>query len=148
MLAGNCLGAAMKVDYANLVEPKSYIFNFPWPSGQSCESLINDLALLEKNWDGHQGEAISETVITNAKQLMENLKSVPLPDIVPSPDGTLSFSWESEDGWAQIDIGNDSFAIYVERNDTVLLKEGGCRYTDLPQIEAFAAYIAQTSTQD
>ncbi len=115
---------------------------------QPCMHLIKELASLEENWDAHNGEAISKTVITNAERLLMNMRSLPAPDIIPSPDSTLSFAWDGENGWAQIDIGNNSFAVYVELNNEVLVKADRLPYNDPAQIEKFAAYIAKIDTQD
>ncbi len=84
---------------------------------KDLENLIYDLSKLEFNWDGYGALSISQSVILHALNLANLLKLFPRfpnPEISPKPNGTLSFSWETNDGGACIEIGNTRFSGYLK----------------------------------
>lgn len=47
-----------------------------------------------ENWDGEGAEPISEAAIQEAREFLQKLTSwVPLPEVVPEPDGYLGLEW-------------------------------------------------------
>jgi hypothetical protein len=81
--------------------------------------ILDELALLEANWDGYGSSPIATAALEKARFLWPRLSAVlSHPNVVPNPNGTISFEWESDNGWANIEIGKKTFAVYVApKND-------------------------------
>jgi hypothetical protein len=48
----------------------------------------------EKNWDGHEAKPLSVLALVEATTFLEALPSwIPLPEIIPEPDGTIGMEW-------------------------------------------------------
>lgn len=82
---------------------------------RSAKGMIEELAALPENWDGYGALRISAETTRNALKALDILrKDVPMPDITPSPNGTLSFEWESPKGAAHLEIGRTRFSFYIK----------------------------------
>ena len=47
------------------------------------------------NWDGYGATALSPAAYGHARTFLESLPTtVPVPDVVPEPDGEIAFEWE------------------------------------------------------
>jgi hypothetical protein len=59
------------------------------------DSLISVyLECSEENWDGHDATPISKDVFYEAEKLLYLLpSSLPIPEIVPEPSGTIALEW-------------------------------------------------------
>jgi hypothetical protein len=101
---------------------------FPWPlhirerapiaDTFSAESRLKELAALGGNWDGYGAAALSPTTVGNAKLLVQSiLDTVPLPEISPNPNGTISLEWEAERGYAALEIGQTRYSFFLNPSD-------------------------------
>ena len=89
--------------------------------------ILDELALLETDWDGYGAPPIAAEALEKARVLWSRLsKILPQPDVVPNPNGTISFEWESDKGWANIEIGKKSFAVYVAPIDAEPISKTRC----------------------
>ncbi len=86
---------------------------------------LNELALLEENWDGYGALPIDGETISNCKAaVVHSLRNAPAPDVAPNSNGTVSFEWSSANGYAHLEIGKTRFSFFVEPvvGDTILLE--------------------------
>ena len=65
---------------------------------------------LDNNWDGYGGSRISEQAIRHARALLYTQlyshAQLALPEITPTPNGTLVIEWQGQQGEAAVEIGN------------------------------------------
>jgi len=67
--------------------------------------IINDIREVyyeasKEDWDGYDAEPISEETLIEAKKFARMLPpSLPLPEIVPEPDGSIGFEWYRQKGY-------------------------------------------------
>jgi hypothetical protein len=110
--------------YLQISKPHSYevyppLDTIKWPDLHTkfltAKEMIEELAALPENWDGYGALGISaETTLNALKALDAFLDDVPTPEITPSPNGTLSFEWESPRGVAHLEIGRTRFSFYIK----------------------------------
>ena len=76
---------------------------------------IENFALMLENWDGYGALPISPATKQNAIDALEViLRDAPTPDIIPNPNGTLSFEWETPQGIGHFEIGRTKFSFYIK----------------------------------
>lgn len=76
---------------------------------------IDEFSAMGANWDGYGAAAIGEMACANARAALSSLLAVaPCPDLSPNPNGTISMEWESESGYAVLEIGNSRFSFYLK----------------------------------
>src|SRR5690606_28391971 len=58
---------------------------------KNIDLRLNDLAALDKNWDGYGGLPVSYTCAAFAGQILQSVyfDGLPVPSLVPGSDGTL-----------------------------------------------------------
>jgi hypothetical protein len=79
-------------------------------------SAIDDIAALGTNWDGYGAPSIPPQICASAKLLLETvLAEVPLPEITPNSNGTISLEWEGARGVAHIELGLDTFSFFLKK---------------------------------
>ena len=78
------------------------------------EKLLKDLeeiSLLEENWDTYGAPEFSNQAIANARKLLEHWNYDTLPNTVtPTSNGTLSWEWVLPHGDASLEIGDNTFS--------------------------------------
>ena len=83
---------------------------------ESIKREIAALALLQEDWDGYGAARIQNQTVTNAQIAADLvLRTAPMPDITPNPNGTISMEWESKMGVAYLEIGKTQYSCYVSR---------------------------------
>ncbi len=76
---------------------------------------IGRLGLLEEDWDGYGATPITVEAQQNAITAIESFpEDLPMPEIDPNPNGTISFDWASPLGSAYLEMGNTRFSFYVK----------------------------------
>ena len=80
---------------------------------------IKSLKGLPENWDGYGADGISGKVVTCTLFIISLINSpqyqaLPLPEISPETNGTISMSWESSKGEAYLEIGETRYAGYIQ----------------------------------
>ncbi len=72
---------------------------------------LRELALLEDDWDGNGGVSVSSEVISKTESLLNRIPTtIPFPDLVPNPNGTISLEWESDDRFFYLEIGDRDYS--------------------------------------
>jgi hypothetical protein len=69
---------------------------------------------MQQNWDGYGAEPIGQLTSGNTSHALTILSyQLPMPDITPNPNGTLSLEWETGAGSAHLEIGRTQCSLYV-----------------------------------
>jgi hypothetical protein len=85
----------------------------------AAREKIEEFARMPENWDGYGALRMSIETIQNALSMLEKLPhDVPMPDMTPNPNGTLSFEWESPVGIGHLEIGRTRFSFYIKPRDS------------------------------
>jgi hypothetical protein len=97
-----------------------------WAEIPVAKAKISEMAAMSENWDGYGALKISQETEKNAIHAIDVLlRSAPVPDIVPNPNGTISFEWESSQGVGHFEIGKTKFSFYVKpRSGSPSLADG------------------------
>ena len=97
-----------------------------WSEVSIAKAKIHELGSMPENWDGYGATRISRETQQNALSAIDVLlRSAPVPDIVPNPNGTISFEWESSQGIGHLEIGKTKFSFYVKtRSGSPVLADG------------------------
>jgi hypothetical protein len=85
---------------------------------QSLLAYVESMRGLQENWDGYGAEGISLKVVTCTKFIVSlvnrlQYQALPLPEISPETNGTISLTWESGKGEAYLEIGETRAAGYI-----------------------------------
>jgi hypothetical protein len=84
---------------------------------KTAKYSIDELALLQENWDGYGASAISRQACEHARYFLNEIEAspfeVPIPDISPKPTGTISFEWEAPHAEAYIEVGNTRYSGFI-----------------------------------
>lgn len=114
--------------------PPTMIYWMPSKSGRGAmhaefpfvRQTIDECAFPEPNWDGYGALAIGRETKQNAIEAIKNvLLEAPAPEIVPNPNGTLSFEWGTPNGSAHLEVGQTRFSFYINpRAGTPILFDG------------------------
>lgn len=63
---------------------------------ETLDEIFNKCS--KKNWNGYNAPPIRKKVYKEAKKIIENLPpNIPMPDIVPEPDGDIGLDWYKEE---------------------------------------------------
>ena len=97
-----------------------------WSEVSVAKAKIRELGAMPENWDGYGATKISRETLQNTDNAIDILlRSTPVPDIVPNPNGTISFEWESAHGVGHLEIGKTKFSFYVKtRSGSPTLADG------------------------
>jgi hypothetical protein len=93
---------------------------------EAVRHSIDELAYTEPNWDGYNALPVSGDAKRNALAALGALaRTAPTPTVVPNPNGTLSFEWETEYGIGHLEIGKTRYSFYVKpASGRALLSDG------------------------
>lgn len=80
---------------------------------QEIHGLFRDCAM--KNWDGYDAKPVSINVYLEAVKLAGSLpKDLPVPDVMPEPNGDIAFEWYKGKRFVLIlSVGGDSNITYA-----------------------------------
>lgn len=81
------------------------------------ERARNELAQLKQldaGWDGDRAEKISPGAIVAAHAALEKLLPIaPAPAIVPNVNGTASLEWDTERGYAHLELSSKAYSFLL-----------------------------------
>lgn len=150
MIACDLPHSAIQITYPNEIGTKASYFENPAQISRefflekvhgsliseisTAHLVISKLADMEANWDGYGAAVISQQTADNGKNAIERLCAfTQIPDITPNPNGTLSFEWETDDGYAHLEIGKTKFSFYIKTElGNKILKDGFVNEIGLP----------------
>ena len=79
-----------------------------------AERILTEIGSLPPDWDGYGALPMVASTVDNARgALFSLLLMVPLPDITPNPNGTISFEWETNRIIAALEIGATRFSFFL-----------------------------------
>ena len=86
--------------------------------------IQTEIAILEYNWDGYGASPIEEQVLNNSVFLIENLPDncvhlLQKENILPNPNGTLSFEWSKKGNELFLEIGNNYATYYCKKGEII-----------------------------
>jgi hypothetical protein len=100
--------------------PVTFLKREHWRAGEiaSLTDALREIAMdcATPDWDGNQATPVSENSIRVAENLIGQLKTMtmlPLPEISPTPNGTLLFDWEKNDAQLVIETSGDEFLTFA-----------------------------------
>ena len=87
---------------------------------------IGALGRLGENWDGYGALPIDQITIENARNFIQRLSPrLPLPEISPNPNGTISMEWTSSGALAHLEFGLTKFSFFLKKSvASPILREG------------------------
>jgi hypothetical protein len=87
-------------------------------NAKTARESINELGSLQDNWDGYGASPISDQARRHASLFIDMIEAapsgVPIPEVSPTPSGTIAFEWETHDGQAYLEIGNTRYSGYIK----------------------------------
>jgi hypothetical protein len=79
-----------------------------------AREAIEQFSFQDANWDGYGALPISLETKGNALVVLNTLAATaPAPSVIPNPNGTLSFEWETDQGLGKLEIGRTQYSFYV-----------------------------------
>jgi hypothetical protein len=74
----------------------------------------------QANWDGYGALPVSSETRKNALSALSGLEHLaPAPAVIPNPNGTISFEWETEKGIGHLEVGRTRFSFYIRRTSGI-----------------------------
>jgi hypothetical protein len=107
---------------AGSVSPAAYVIT-QWSQTdteqyQALVKRLTELRSLEDNWDGYRGAGISSAAVDEASALVKAQISsggkLNLPEVFPTPNGTIAMEWQQGEGEAVFEIGNAGISGFVK----------------------------------
>jgi len=121
------------------------LFNVSSSSRNESIKRVEEFASLHDGWDGYGGYAPSKTVCDHAVQLINHLAlgfpNVPSPEITPSSNGTVLFTWEGQNSEAVIEIGEANFSGFIRRSGNLAPLSGDANLLGSRELDAIAGYL-------
>lgn len=137
---------------STLVEDFPYVY-LTRPTSVSAGSREETLAKisaflkLEDGWDGYGGYSPSTSTCEFARIVVTSLASkfpeLPSPEISPTPNGTITLSWEAPVGHACIEMGDEKFSAYVRRENHFIPIKGECSELGADELQFIWTYLYQ-----
>lgn len=105
---------------------------------------VEEFFLLKDGWDGYGAYAPAGVVCGNALRLVDTLAqfpNVPSPEITPSSNGTVLFSWENQGGEAILEVGETKFTGFIRKSGSVAPLEGDANLLGAGELSAISGYL-------
>lgn len=81
---------------------------------ERARSELSQLKDLETGWDGDGAERINSGAIVAAHAALEKLLPIaPAPAIVPNVNGTASLEWDTELGYAHLELSSKAYSFLL-----------------------------------
>ena len=85
---------------------------------------LEQLGSLPANWDGEDANPIHPQTLNNCRSIIPVAVGIlPKPEVDPNPNGTISFEWETPEGFAHLEVGRTFFAVFVESHDVLVFSD-------------------------
>lgn len=112
---------------------------------------IEEFGKLSENWDGHGASSISNQARDNANHFIETIEAAPFntpaPEVLPQPNGTISFEWETPFVEVYLEVGNTLCSGYIKADavEHVLFLQGPAGALDQQIVALLYDVIAPTN---
>lgn len=96
------------------------------PALRYSHEQLSEICNLEPNWDGYGGSSIHSDTAANARAALHVFQQNRIvPDMIPNPNGTISFEWSNTRGEAHVEIGKTRFVGLIQPNGTAYIPLAG-----------------------
>lgn len=90
---------------------------------------IRELGLLQDNWDGYGARGVTVAAVENVLHafaiMSASVPAIQVPDVCPTPSGTISLTWDDAGTDAVLEFGVSRYSGYVQiRNQPVIYLDG------------------------
>lgn len=111
--------------------PKAVVIGYALAEYEAARRAIRH-AFAEPDWDGYGALPVRDETKGNALAVLNQLEvSTCAPEITPNPNGTLSFEWETSQGFGQLEIGRTRFSFCLQpRHGSPILDTGDTNEID------------------
>lgn len=112
------VGASSMLVTSSFLPPYSFVcaYDGTYAGLSLAQAKVSEFANMQPNWDGYGAEPVGPITSGNAAQALNILSyQLPMPDITPNPNGTLSLEWETGAGCAHMEIGRTQFSLYIQQ---------------------------------
>jgi hypothetical protein len=83
-----------------------------------AQTKVDEFSTMPRGWDGYGAEAIGAVTGGHTKNALSIFSvQLPMPDIIPNSNGTLSLEWETKAGAAHLEIGRTKCSLYIRPAD-------------------------------
>ena len=111
---------------------------------EELEERFDVLTSLPRGWDGYAGLPVSFTCAQFAANLIERVytRSLPAPQLVPMPDGTLRLEWHMNEFDVEIDVLGP-YDVFAYRTDLLNDQEDELEIqTDFTELSDWVSELA------
>jgi|SRR5271157_2016603 len=125
---------------ANFLRHSSGAFSYGLSTAMRIEEakaarhLLQEFATLKQDWDGYGASPISDAARVHARSLIDMIEAAPgappIPEISPTPSGTISFEWETQGAYAYLEIGSTRYSGFIKTEQGPTLFQGSTDYLD------------------
>ena len=107
------------------------------PDRAEARQILSEIKELEEGWDGYGAYKISEEACDIANTILHTIPyNRETPDIVPTANGTISLSWDSQNNSFHLEIGKTMYSyVSLPRHGKKIYIHG--KTEDLPKIQGF-----------
>lgn len=96
---------------------------------------INEMQMLEANWDLNEANPINKEAIANAYILVNEIDIEP-DAIVPLPCGTIQIEWENEKNYFEVEICEKTLALWLVDNASGYSRTASISWADGDKINS------------
>ena len=101
-------------------------FSYTIFSDQTAQRLLAEYANLSNNWDGYGALSIPQSVISNAKSVLNLISSASTsPDTYPNSNGTISLDWDAPRVRVHLEIGLTQYSLLIKYKNGLTLPISG-----------------------
>jgi hypothetical protein len=95
---------------------------------ERAKASLRELEDLTPGWDGYGAAPLSRKVRLNAWHALEQAVGLGLiADVSPRSDGTISLEWEINGTVAHLQIGSNSYSMYVDKGASTQFFSGAVK---------------------
>ncbi len=117
---------------------------------KAARTLIDGFARLADNWDGYVATSISSDVCSQAGRFIDMIEAAPdqtpIPEVSPTPSGTISFDWDIAGTHACIEIGTTRFSGFLRSARGTFLLEGAVTHLDQTIVALIRDFLSAPAT--
>lgn len=85
---------------------------------------IESLGTLPDHWDNEGAHSIHPQTLANCRTILQDaVDRLPVPEIDPNANGTISFEWATAEGIAHLEVGRTLFGLFIESQGALVHTE-------------------------
>lgn len=85
---------------------------------QLFDEQLHEISKLKEDWDGYGAADIDHRTVANVKKIQQELRDKSIvPDLSPTPTGTITLEWDDDVNHSTLEVGVNNWSMYVAPND-------------------------------